>query len=137
MSDQNAPNPVGAPSKYHSGVPSQLLEFFNKPLFQEVNGKTMPNFLPTIEKFCCDINISTSTFYEWCKKHDELSSAFEKAKQAQKNQLMQLSLLGFYKEGFAKFVAVNITDMRDKVESTVDATDNAIKLAYSLKENGK
>lgn len=111
-------NPDGAPTKYNSDVPKKLIQFFTRDLFVEMDeGKKMPNRFPTIEKFCCDINIATSTFYEWCKKHDELSSAFNVAKQAQKDQLIQLSLMGFYKEGFAKFVAVNCTDMRDKVDS--------------------
>jgi hypothetical protein len=125
----------GAPIKYHDGVPDQLLNFFNAPLFQEIGGKTMPNFLPTIEKFCVDIGIATSTFYEWCKKYEDLSSAFEKAKHYQKNQLMQLSLLGFYKEGFAKFVAVNITDLRDKQETTHDISESAKKLVIDMSGN--
>lgn len=117
MSDKKpTKNPVGPPIKYNSEVPKKLIEFFSRDLFIEINGKTMPNKLPTIEKFCCDIDIVTSTFYEWCKKYPELSSAFNMAKQLQKDQLMQLALIGFYKEGFAKFVAVNITDMRDRVE---------------------
>lgn len=121
-------NPVGAPIKYNSDVPKKLIEFFSRDLFVEMdNGKTMPNRLPTIEKFCADIDIVTSTFYEWCKKYPELSSAFNKAKQFQKDQLMQLALMGFYKEGFAKFVAVNITDMRDKVESQ-NTNTNEIKI---------
>jgi hypothetical protein len=124
----------GAPVKYHDGVPDQLLDFFDKPLFQEINGKTMPNFLPTIEKFCFDIDIAVSTFYEWIKKYEDLSKAFEKAKQIQKNQLMQLSLLGFYKEGFAKFVAINITDMRDSKEVSHDVSSEVKKLVVNLSE---
>jgi hypothetical protein len=131
MSDQPK---RGAPVKYHDGVPDQLISFFNKPLFQEINGKTMPNFLPTIEKFCFEIDIATSTFYEWCKKYDDLSSAFQKAKQIQKDQLMQLSLLGFYKEGFAKFVAINITDMRDSKETTHNLSEETKKLVIDMGE---
>ena len=127
---KKTPNPVGAPSKYNEDVPKKLINFFSRDLFIEMdNGKKMPNRLPTIEKFCTDIDIVTSTFYEWCKKYPELSSAFNKAKQLQKDQLMQLALMGFYKEGFAKFVAVNITDMRDKVEQQVEQSTE-IKLSY-------
>lgn len=128
------PKKMGAPVKYHDGVPDQLIQFFDRPLFQDINGKTMPNFLPTIEKFCFDINIATSTFYEWCKKYDDLSSAFDQAKQIQKNQLIQLSLLGFYKEGFAKFVAINITDMRDSKEVSHDVSNEVKKLVVNLGE---
>jgi hypothetical protein len=123
-------NPDGAPTKYKEDIPERLIEFFSRDLFVQVDGgKTMPNRLPTIERFCSEIDIVTSTFYEWCKKYPELSSAFNKAKQYQKDQLMQLALMGFYKEGFAKFVAVNITDMRDKVESQVEQSTE-IKLSY-------
>lgn len=125
-------NVGGAPTKYHDAVPSELVNFFERPFFEyDQEGNKMPSRLPTIERFCCDIDIVTSTFYEWCKKYPELSSAFKKAKQYQKDQLMQMSLMGIYKEGFAKFVAINCTDMKDKVETKAEVKTE-IKLSYNL-----
>lgn len=121
-------NPVGAPVKYTDDVPIKLIDFFSRDLFIDVDGKKFPNRLPTIERFCCEIDIAKSTFYEWIKKYPELSNAFNKAKQYQKDQLIQLALMGFYKEGFAKFVAINITDMKDKVEHTIDKAVIAVNI---------
>ena len=112
------PNPVGPPTKYKDTYPEALLEFFKdiKPL--KLNGKEVGFILPTIEKYCSNIGIVTSTFYKWCDEKPRLSSAFKVAKQCQKDTIIQLSLNGIYKEGFAKFVAVNCTDMRDKLETS-------------------
>lgn len=135
MTDQTKPaNPVGAPVKYHDGIPKQLTEFFDRELYTiDIDGNKVPSKLPTIERFCCDIDIVTSTFYEWNKKYPELSSAFKKAKHYQKDQLMQMALMGIYKEGFAKFVAINITDMKDKIEHDVGKDAKEVLLGYQLK----
>ena len=128
MSEEK-PNPVGAPIKYHDGIPLELTEFFDRPIYTfDVNGDKTPSKLPTIERFCCDIDIVTSTFYEWNKKYPKLSSAFKKAKAYQKDQLMQMALMGIYKEGFAKFVAINVTDMVDKVEHNVNQKNIEVKI---------
>lgn len=119
---------MGPPIKYHDGIPQQLLDFFDRDFFIEVNGKTVPNRLPTIERFCVDLGIHKSTFYDWCKKYQNLSDAFDVAKHAQKDMLIQLSLAGFYKEGFAKFTAINITDMRERIEHSVDQKTIQINL---------
>lgn len=128
-------NPVGPPTKYKESYPFELLKFFDRPIYTtDADGNRMPSKLPTIERFCCDIGIVTSTFYKWCKEKTELSSAFEKAKQYQKDQLMQMALMGIYREGFAKFIAVNVTDLKEKVEHSIDdESRNTIKLAYKLK----
>ena len=41
---------------------------------------------------------------------------------------MQMALMGIYKEGFAKFVAINITDMVDKVEHNVNQKNIEVKI---------
>jgi hypothetical protein len=139
MSEQTKPaNPVGAPVKYHDGIPKELTTFFDRPLYTlDVDGNKVPSKLPTIERFCCDIDIVKSTFYVWAKKYPELSNAFEKAKSYQKDQLMQMALMGIYKEGFAKFVAINVTDMVDKVEHDISKDSKEVLLGYQLKPKEK
>jgi len=124
-------NPVGAPTKYTNDIPLRLKEYFREiePLI--LNGKEVGFILPTIERFCSEIDIVTSTFYKWCKEKPELSSAFDIAKQNQKFWLIQLANNGIYKEGFAKFTAVNLTDMRDRAENTVDQKTE-VKLSYEV-----
>jgi hypothetical protein len=126
----------GAPIKYHSGIPKKLTDFFDRQLYTlDENGNRVPTKLPTIERFCCEIDIVKSTFYEWVKKYPELSNAFKKAKAYQKDQLIQMALIGIYKEGFAKFVAINVTDMKDKIDHDIGKdAKNLVTLAYGLKD---
>ena len=127
MSDKK--NPVGPPTKYKAEFPEKLKEFFNRELYTyNAEGDRVPSKMPTIERFCCDIDIVTSTFYKWCQENDELSSAFKIAKQLQKDHIIQMGLMGIYKEGFAKFVAINCTDMKDKVEQTIDHKNISISI---------
>lgn len=112
-------NPVGRPSKYNDDLPSDLIKFFDRPLYHIDNetGEKMPSKMPTVERWCCNIGIVTSTFYKWVDEKPEFSSAFKIAKQYQKDHIIQMGLMGIYKEGFAKFVAINCTDLTDKVET--------------------
>jgi len=122
MSEQEK-NPVGPPTKYHDKIPEDLKAFFKdiKPLL--LNDVEVGFILPTIEKFCCEIDIVTSTFYKWCKEKPDLSSAFSMAKQYQKDWIIQLANNGIYREGFAKFTAINCTDMKEKIETTNTNTE--------------
>ena len=146
MSNEIKRNPGGAPTKYTEDLPERLLEFFDVELDREVSkevpGKdgvimlmeTKPNRLPTVEGFCREIKISKSTFHEWRKKYPKLSNALGIAKQMQMNHLMQHALEGTYNGGFAKFLAMNISDYRDKSESKTESTQE-INLSYRKKDS--
>lgn len=124
---------VGAPTKYHDGIPSQLIKYFDRPLYEEIGETKVPSKFPTIEGFCArELKISKDTFYRWVKIHDELSDAFTKAKQLQKDHIIQMALIGAYKEGFAKFVAINCTDMVDKKEVE---QSNPVPINISIKKD--
>lgn len=111
---------VGAPTKYTKDVPEKLINFFDREFFVEVNGKTMPNRLPTFERFTYELGITVSTWNSWIKLYPELSKAYEKAKALQAEMLSQLVLMGFYKENFAKFLMLNKIDLLNlKPESKI------------------
>jgi len=109
--------PQGPPSKYRNEIPEELKAFFSeiKPLL--LNDTQVGFLFPTIEKFCSNLDVVKSTFYKWCQEKPELSDAFNVAKQMQKDTLIQMGANGIYKEGFAKFMAINCTDMKDKIET--------------------
>ncbi len=142
--ESKKPKP-GAPTKYKDDIPKKMIDFFNRPLMKaqqvEMLTKTgqiklvtemVANELPTIEKFCCDLMISKDTLHQWIKKYTELSDAYAFAKQAQKNHLLQNGLSGNYNGSFAKFVAINCTDMVDKVETEHSVNKDTLRLAYGL-----
>lgn len=131
---------IGRPTKYTEDLPETLLEFFSVELDREVAkecaGKegvftiieTRPNRLPTVEGFCASIPISKSTFHDWVKKYPEFSNALGKCKQMQMNHLMQHALEGTYNAGFAKFLAQNISEYRDKIETASTNKNIEIKI---------
>jgi len=121
--------PIGRPTKYTDEMPQRLLDFFSVDLDRDItvqnstaSGKVVevavsrPNRLPTVEGFCASIPIAKSTFQDWCKAHDTFRVALGKCKVMQMNHLIQHTLEGSYNAGFAKFLAMNISEYRDKVE---------------------
>lgn len=131
---------LGRPTKYKEEYCQQIIDFFDRPLFEEKEvssfekGRTVirkisvPCLLPTIERFCLNIGIHKDTLYEWVKVHPDFSDSLRRAQQAQQEILVQHGLTGLYKEGFAKFVGVNYTNLKDKVEQVHSVSE--IKLAY-------
>lgn len=123
---------VGRPTKYTPDLCERIIEFFDIEPHTDVeiphykNGelawmdkKRMANPLPTLYKFAKENGIGYQTIHDWVNpKHasfkKEFSEAFMCAKELQKNFLIENGLNGCYNPLFAKFVAINITDMRDQ-----------------------
>lgn len=118
-------NPVGRPTKYSPEICNEMISFFSKELY-EVRKKTvivkgrkfdvdehLPCKLPTFESFAVHKKLADSTIRLWKEKHEEFSAAYEICKKIQKDILIHHGLLGNYNAAFAKFVAINCTDMKD------------------------
>jgi len=118
----------GRPTTYRPELCQELIEWFNQEPWEDVGGKRLPRKLPTLIAFAREKKIGLSTIYDWTNKEHasyqkRFSETFMKmAKDAQKEALIQNALLGLYNPFFSKFVAVNISDMRDKQD--VDISDN-------------
>jgi hypothetical protein len=133
-------NPVGRPSKYTDEMPQKLMDFFNVPLDREVAREiptkdgvttiieTKPGRLPTVEGFCASIPISKSTFHDWVKANPEFRNALGKCKQMQMQHLITHALEGTYNANFAKFLAQNISEYRDKIETVNENKNIEIKI---------
>jgi len=133
---------VGRPTDYRPEYCEDIIKFFSRPLTKTVY-KTYttkagtvikepiekPNELPTIEEYCSSIGIVVSTLHEWRKHHPEFSKAYTHAKQLEKDFLVKNGLCDRYNARFAQFVAINCTDMVDKIEvSGSGATNIAIQI---------
>ena len=118
------------PTKYKKEYCKKIIEFFDVPHTVEKersrankNGELVTwteevaNSLPTFEGFAVSIDTHRETLINWCKKHKEFFDAYSKAKDLQKNMLIDLGARGLYNATFTIFTAKNITDMRDKVET--------------------
>ena len=76
--------------------------------------KDIPVDLPTFEGFCSKIGICKQTLHNWKNRYPLFLDAYERAKMLQKNILIQNGLANRYNCLFAKFVAINATDMVEK-----------------------
>lgn len=115
------------PTKYKKQYCKQIIEFFSRPPYEEVEvkhyykdggfkieTKRKPNDLPFLSQFAREIGVCGRTLERWAKKHKEFCRAYKEAKELQKAFLIKNGLLGLYKASFAIFTAKNITDMRDE-----------------------
>lgn len=131
---------AGRPTKYKSKYCDKLIDFFDQEPYQDVviphydkkKGKAgkiviwddfrrVPNKLPTLRDFAKSINVSVRVVYNWVDTesktfHKEFLHAFTQAKDIRKWFLIQNGLQGLYNPLFAKFTAINVTDMSDTQE---------------------
>lgn len=127
----------GRPSTYKPEYAKKLIEFFDVEPFEDV---VLPHYfndakhrvkwkdfkrvackLPTLRDFAKSIKVPISTIYDWLSDkhpsfHKGFSDAFTHAKEIRKDFLIQNALQGLYPPLTFKFVAVNLTDMRDKTD---------------------
>ncbi len=106
---------TGRPTAYKPEYADLLLAYFEK------NARAMT--LPHLSKWARTVaGVCHDTAIEWTKVHPEFSEAYKKAKDIQKEVLIEGALTGKFQQTFAIFTAKNITDMRD-VQETKNQTD--------------
>lgn len=145
MGNQNSVgNNGGRPSEYNSKYCEDIIEFFSrKPydilmMMNEDTGKEEPVInkhgnavlipcdLPTFEGFAIHIGVSRQTLHNWCDAYPEFLYAYTRAKDFQKEILIQNGLHGNYEKQFAIFTAKNVTDMKDKQEVDNISSDGSM-----------
>lgn len=129
----------GQPTKYKKKFCQMLIDFFDCEPFDKIelphyqkDGKTLkwmdykitPARMPSLIKFAKKIGVGYRTLYDWIdEKHNsyqpEFSQAYMHAKELRKEWLIDLGLSGFTPPQSFKFVAVNVTDMRDRQETNL------------------
>jgi len=107
---------VGRPSDYRPEYAQMMIDYFNRVPYTVKGKKEIPADYPTIEGFACKIMIAPKNLRDWTDKHEEFRTAYEYAKSKQKEILIANGIRGNYNTLFAKFVAINATDMRERVD---------------------
>ena len=121
------------PTKYKEEYCEQLIKFFERPLLQHIpvttaDGKTiiktLPNTLPTVERFCFEIGIHRATYYEWIKIHPEFKDATERAEQLYSDFLKNVCLIkGLVNESIGKLLLMNtVKEFKDAKTDTIEST---------------
>ncbi len=132
----------GRPTKWHPQYIAEIIAFFEVPknkkyvkserITRKSNGteQTFREYayiaedLPTLDKFARKIGVNGDTLVEWAKeenkkKYPGFYVAYKTAKVLQKEFLIDNALKGLYPPTTFIFVAKNITDMKDHVETDV------------------
>jgi hypothetical protein len=129
--------PIGRPTTCPDNIIELVEEFFFRPHtldeMKEVAGKDGPvtilvkvgNVLPTVKGFCAKYRITRSNFYRWCQDNDGLSDTLEIARAYQEEMLAHLALTGKYNPTFAKFMATNLTDLKENINYTVNLSSKS------------
>lgn len=121
----------GRPTDYKPKYCKMMLDHFDQPLYitkkkeiasggrKVIVEEEKPNSMPTFERFALSIGVIHETLRNWCKNNPEFFAAYSACKDIQKNFIVEHGMMGGYNAGFAKFLAVNVTDLRDKVTHEV------------------
>lgn len=119
----------GRPSNYKPEFCEQIIKFCTKDL-TEINteGKVVATQLPTLKMFAISVGVTGETLIEWAKEKPQFSESYSKAKELCENHLIQNALQGRYKENFAKFVAMNYSNMKDKSETDITSKGQSISM---------
>ncbi|MEA5001325.1 MAG: terminase small subunit [Endomicrobiaceae bacterium] len=126
---------VGRPTKYTQDMCVKLINYFDvKPYTKSTKVDAQdnvieydcPNDMPTVVGFCLSVGINRDTFYEWVKTSKEFSDTFEMCKELQKEFLCTNALRNNFNSQFAKFWAINNTDMRDAVFGDEDDINGVV-----------
>jgi len=129
---------MGRPTKYKAEFCDKLIDFYDREPYEDIEMdhydktkgkdggivvwtdiKRVPCKLPILSDFAKSINVGVRTVYDWIDEkhssyHEEFSQIYTRvAKALQKAILIQNGLQGLYNPHSFKFVAINITDMRD------------------------
>lgn len=124
-----AKHPGGRPTKYKPEYCEEIIKFFSAPtvsvVLEDVVTKSgevvtversVANKLPTFERFCANLSVTTDTLFYWANENREFSVAYKKAKELQKDFWIENSMAGRYNAAFTIFAGKNMFGWRDKVE---------------------
>ena len=144
-------HPGGRPPDYKPEFCDEIIEFFNvKEPWEDVEvvhtnkkGETWTTTqrrakkLPTLNDFGRKVGVNYQTVWQWTQDHKEFSDAVTHAEELRKDFLIQNGLAGHYPPQSFKFVAVNLTDMRDSKDITTDGEKIAPQIVVFGEEKDK
>lgn len=124
---------MARPTKWKPEYNQQIINHFSRPRYEVVKLKRIKRGqeveveeivaapMPKFFEFADKIGVDDDTIMNWAKpenkeKYPGFHRAYERAKELQKWFLIDNTLAGYYEPRFAKFVAINVTNMVDKSE---------------------
>lgn len=86
----------------------------------------VPNRLPTFERFAAELGVSAERLKEWEAQHEAFARAAGRARELQRDFLMQNALLGLYNAAFAKLAAEAVCGMQEAHTLTIEAAPRIV-----------
>lgn len=140
---------TGRPHGFTSELKQKALDYVNQPLFETYSKEVATNSgvqvvnlqratWLSVAGLAVELNVARQTIYNWAdEKHDsfnpEFLDIFEQLHKKQELMLEIHALRGDYKEGFAKFLASNLTKYKERREEqqtaniTITLPDSKLK----------
>lgn len=143
---KEAPKPYifGRPTLYKPELCQSLIDFFCVPPYEEkkidhfdpktgkvtwTDIKRLPNDIPTLTAFCTKYHLGWTTVHEWTDPNQpnyrlDFANAYIHARALRADFLCNGAWNNVCQANTFKFIAVNLTDMRDKTEVAHDIKNN-------------
>ena len=120
---------LGRPSKYNEDIQKRSDDYVDTfELYVNINGKLVPSPIPSVAQLAFKLRVHRATIYEWKKVHAAFSDTLERLNQLQEIFLVQHGLTRGYDSTYAKFLTVNLTIYKDKIETSNTNKEIAINI---------
>jgi hypothetical protein len=129
---------VGRPTLYSKKIQSLSDKYINEwELYKVITDEDgsitrFVNSIPSIAGLALELGVHRATLYNWAEDYTLFFDTLEVIQQKQEIFLMHHGLTKGYDSGFAKFMAINVTKYRDKVETVHAVTDDVKRLIIDM-----
>lgn len=116
---------LGRRSDFNHSLIDKMKEYLDRPLYEDITDldgkliKRIPTEMPSIVGLALEIGVHRKTITAWKKKYSHFADYIELLQQKQERWLLYHGLNKNVDSNFAKFVAINVTDMSDKKEHQI------------------
>ncbi len=148
------PYKFGRPTKYTPQLCQDLIDFFSTPPYTEkeiphydtktgqvawTDTKRVPNDIPTLTAFCTKYQLGWGTVHNWIEPDDptfcpDFLNAYTHARALRADFLVNGGWNNVCQANTFKFIAVNLTDMRDKQEVEHNVKDSIASLIQAASQ---
>lgn len=116
---------LGRRAEFGNATIGKMKEYLDRPLFEDITDldgkliKRVPTEMPSIAGLAIEIGVHRRTIHNWIKRYNDFENYIELLKQKQERWLLYHGLNKNIDGNFAKFVAINVTEMSDKKEHAI------------------
>ena len=157
IKEPEKPYVFGRPTLYKPQLCQDLIDYFSIPPYTEkeiphhdpktgnvvwTDYKRLPNNIPTLTAFCAKYQLGWTTVHEWINPEEptyrpDFANAYTHARAMRADFLVNGGWNNVCQANTFKFIAVNLTDMRDKQEVEHTAKDSIASLIQAASQEAR